>query len=271
MHEVSIMLIRLENDALNRFTNTEKDIITFINANARQISTMSISEVAEATYSSPATVSRTIKKCGIAGFAELRYMVAHHAEAKQHATDINEIFNKSLTETVNTIGNLSTETILEAVTLIKKATKLFIFSKGLSDHVTYELSLKLQLLGKSVVFNADSSTMQELANQADRNSVLILLSMSGTTPELVTAAETGSMLGAKIITITCAPPEMHLNRLAQVRLRGYSHKKRSFPRVDVTSRLPLYVISRILMDYLVLSYQQEAAQDTGPQKKKNRY
>ena len=37
---------------------------------------MSILEVAEQTFSSPATVSRTIKKCGISGFAELRYLLA---------------------------------------------------------------------------------------------------------------------------------------------------------------------------------------------------
>ena len=60
------MLINLEHDFMNKLTDTEKNVISFINSNAAAISSMSISEVAEATYSSPATVSCTIKKCGIA-------------------------------------------------------------------------------------------------------------------------------------------------------------------------------------------------------------
>ena len=97
------MLIKIEHDFLNKLTDTEKNVISFINSNAEKISSMSISDVAEATYSSPATVSRTIKKCGISGFAELRYMLTQHTEAKQDTTDINDIFNKSLTEISKTI------------------------------------------------------------------------------------------------------------------------------------------------------------------------
>ena len=69
------MLIKINQDFHERLTETEQKVIGFINMNAEKISSMSISDVAEATYSSPATVSRTIKKCGISGFAELRYLI----------------------------------------------------------------------------------------------------------------------------------------------------------------------------------------------------
>ena len=157
------MLINLEHDFMNKLTDTEKNVISFINSNAAAISSMSISEVAEATYSSPATVSRTIKKCGISGFAELRYMLTQKTESKQDSVDVNEIFNKSLLEISNTIEQLSTETILKAVTEMQKAKRIFIFSKGLSDNVASELALKLQIMNKNVVYNSDSNIMQELS------------------------------------------------------------------------------------------------------------
>ena len=135
------MLIKIDHDFLNKLTDTEKNVISFINSNAEKISNMSISDVAEATYSSPATVSRTIKKCGISGFAELRYMLTQHTEVKQDTTDINEIFNKSLTEISNTIDQLSIDTILKAVEEIQKAEKIFVFSKGLSNQVASEMTL----------------------------------------------------------------------------------------------------------------------------------
>ena len=191
------MLIKIDHDFLNKLTDTEKNVISFINSNAEKISNMSISDVAEATYSSPATVSRTIKKCGISGFAELRYMLTQHTEVKQDTTDINEIF-KSLTEISNTIDQLSIDTILKAVEEIQKAEKIFVFSKGLSNQVASEMTLKLQVLGKCVILNTDSNIMQELSGHSDSTSVVILFSMSGSTPELISAAERASMMGARI-------------------------------------------------------------------------
>lgn len=190
------MLINLEHDFMNKLTDTEKNVISFINSNAAAISSMSISEVAEATYSSPATVSRTIKKCGIAGFAELRYMLTQKTESRQDSVDVNEIFNKSLLEISNTIEQLSTETILKAVTEMQKAKRIFIFSKGLSDNVASELALKLQIMNKNVVYNSDSNIMQELSAHTGMDSVVIIFSMSGSTPELISVAEKASMMGA---------------------------------------------------------------------------
>lgn len=256
------MLIKIEHDSLSKLTETEKNVISFINSNPQKISNMSISDVAEATYSSPATVSRAIKKCGISGFAELRYMLTQHTEgSKQDTTDINAIFNKSLTEISNTIDQLSIDTILKAVEEIKNAERIFIFSKGLSNLAASEFTLKLQLLGKAVVLNTDSNIMQELSKQANSKSVVIIFSMSGSTPELISVAERASSMGAHIIAITCAPSEVPLNKLAHIQIQGYSHRKRSFARIDVTSRLSLYVISRILSDYLMIQSQQEAAKE----------
>ena len=144
---------------------------------------------------------------------------------------------------------------------MQKAKRIFIFSKGLSDNVASELALKLQIMNKNVVYNSDSNIMQELSAHTGMDSVVIIFSMSGSTPELISVAEKASMMGAKIIAITCAPAELPINRMAHIRIKGYCHHNRTFTRVDVTSRLPLYVISRILMDYLMLQYQQEEARN----------
>lgn len=88
------MLIKLDHNFHEHLTETEKKVINFINMNVEKIASMSISDVADATFSSPATVSRTIKKCGISGFAELRYLLAQQQETRTDDTDVNEIFNK---------------------------------------------------------------------------------------------------------------------------------------------------------------------------------
>lgn len=225
------------------------------------------SEVAEKTFSSPATVSRTIKKCGISGFAELRYLLTQQAEteAKQDNIAVNEIFNKSLLEVSNTIDHLSIDTILTVVKEIRAAKRIYLLSRGLSEHVAQEFVLKLQILGFNVFENSDPASMQEMTRHIERQELVIIFSLSGKTPELLSAAENAASLGARIVTITCSDPDAPLARIAHAAVFGYKHHHVSITSVDATSRLPLYVISRILIDYL--TKQLEEARTAAEKKK----
>ena len=248
------MLIKLDHNFHEHLTETEKKVINFINMNVEKIASMSISDVADATFSSPATVSRTIKKCGISGFAELRYLLAQQQETRTDDTDVNEIFNKSLLEVSNTIDHLSIEDILSVVKELRSASRIYLLSRGLSEHVAQELALKLQILGYNVFENSDPSIMREVG---------VILDVTPTYSEanggsIDRAAENAASLGARIVCITCGAPTVPLARIAQLTIYGYKHQHVSIKSVDATSRLPLYVISRILVDYLTMQKNQEA-------------
>ena len=116
------MLIKIDQNFHKHLTETEHTVITFLNAHVEDIMRMSITDVAEATYSSPATVSRTIKKCGFSGFAELRYRVARETESAGHdSLAVNEIFNKSLLEGFRMLftGRVGKDDIAGPVGLVK--------------------------------------------------------------------------------------------------------------------------------------------------------
>ena len=267
------MLIKIDHDFHEHLTETEKKVINFINMNVEAISSMSISDVAEKTFSSPATVSRTIKKCGISGFAELRYLLTQETQTKKDDVDVNEIFNKSLLEVSNTIDHLSIDTILDVVKEIRSAKRIYLLSRGLSEHVAQEFALKLQILGFNVFENSDPAIMQEMTSHVKKQELVIIFSLSGKTPELLTAAENASSLGARIITITCGGPNAPLARIAHVAVYGYKHKHVSITSVDATSRLPLYVISRILIDYITkqMNTEEEKAARKKEAERKARY
>ena len=99
--------------------------------------------------------------------------------------------------------------------------------------------------------------MQEITSHVKKHELVIIFTLSGKTPELLRAAENASSLGARIITVTCGDPGTALARIAQVAVFGYKHQHVSIKSVDATSRLPLYVISRIIVDYLTMQQQQE--------------
>ena len=82
-----------------------------------------------------------------------------------------------------------------------------------------------------------------------------------------------SSLGARIITITCGDPGVPLAHIAHVAVYGYKHKHVSITSVDATSRLPLYVISRILIDYITkqMNAEEEKAAKKKEAERKARY
>ena len=62
------MLIKISSEAMEQLTETERRVIVFINSHADKFSKMSIGDVADEIFSSPATVSRTIKKMRLGRF-----------------------------------------------------------------------------------------------------------------------------------------------------------------------------------------------------------
>ena len=66
------MLIEISKEIADRLSKTELGVVRFMNENENKISELSIVEIAFETFSSPSTVSRAIRKCGLNGFNELR-------------------------------------------------------------------------------------------------------------------------------------------------------------------------------------------------------
>ena len=87
-----IMIIELSPNILENLSKTELEIVNFINDNEERLSELSIVDIAFETYSSPSTVSRAIRKCGINGFNELRYKLTQKVENKE-IHDLNEIMD----------------------------------------------------------------------------------------------------------------------------------------------------------------------------------
>lgn len=91
------MIIEITESIAENLTQTEKSIVKYINQNETKLSRMSIVDIAFETFSSPSTVSRAIRKCGINGFNELRYKLMR-PNTDRAIVSINEIMNKSLIE-----------------------------------------------------------------------------------------------------------------------------------------------------------------------------
>lgn len=133
-----IMIIELSPNILENLSKTELEIVNFINDNEERLSELSIVDIAFETYSSPSTVSRAIRKCGINGFNELRYKLTQKVENKE-IHDLNDIMNKSLIEATSVIEHMSLTNLLNILHTIRDAKRknerILIFARGLTELV----------------------------------------------------------------------------------------------------------------------------------------
>ncbi len=244
------MLIQIDNKMIDSLSKTELSIIQYINENEKALVNMSIVDIAFETFSSPSTVSRAIRKCGINGFNELRYKLKIPQEDKS-LTSINEIMRKTLVEASEVLQRISLKNILDVVNEIKNSVnkQIYVFGRGPTEQVVKEFSFRLQLLGYNVLSTEDPAIMVTLSENIT-NQLVILFSLNGKTKELIEVAKNCYLKKSKVIALTCAPDSILL-KYASLHLLGYSHKKIAIKNFDVTSRIPLFMISRILVDYLV--------------------
>ena len=103
------MIFQIDKTIYEQLSETERYIVDFISQNEDKISYLSITNIANKTFSSPATVSRTIQKCGFKGIAELRYLISKEDKDKSKNVSpyaINKLLDKVYQESTQTIENI---------------------------------------------------------------------------------------------------------------------------------------------------------------------
>lgn len=242
------MIILLDPVVIERLTKTELEIIHFINCNEEKLPELSIVDIAFETYSSPSTVSRAIRKCGLNGFNELRYRSANTAKSEE-IQNMNELFNKTFIEAQKVHERISLTDILSVIKCLDLARQISVFSRGPTTYVGQEFSLKLQLLDYNVFFSDDPNIMQVKASKLKEKDILFILSLNGETKELIASAITACQRGNCVITC-CCNEQSKLIDYSRHSLIGYKHSHQAIKDFEVSSRIPLHMICRIIIDYI---------------------
>ncbi|MFT4004321.1 MAG: MurR/RpiR family transcriptional regulator [Lacrimispora sp.] len=242
------MIISIDAKSIEKLTKTELEIINYINSHEDTLPGMSIVDIAFETYSSPSTVSRAIRKCGLNGFNELRYRSGNKAKSEE-IQSMNELFNKTLIEAQKVHERISLTDILAVIKCLDSARQISVFARGPTTYVGQEFSLKLQLLDYDVFFTDDPNIMQVKASKLREKDVLFILSLNGETPELISSAITAYQKGNTVITC-CCNEKSKLFTYSNHSLVGYKHSHQAIKEFEVSSRIALYMICRIIIDYI---------------------
>lgn len=241
-------------------SNSEKHLIDYIEQHLDKIPEITIVKLSEYSNVSTATVVRTMKKMGYDGFTDFKHSLKN--ELKDHPTfEIMEHVDKKIQTAIikneqevnRTIQMLNSSTIEDAIQTMNASNKIIIFARGFSEFIAKEMTIKFQLLGKHCEFHNDPNIIKRISQMTAKGDIVLFISLNGETVELVEAAENCRERKVPTILFT-ASPDSTLAQLAEIEFIGFKSSISYFPDFEVRSRLPLQVMSRIVLDAYAIRF-----------------
>ena len=211
---MSVMLKMVKNK--EELSVAERAVLDYLIENRDNLKDFGVEKIAEAAYTSPASVVRMCKKLGYQGFKDFKidFILAN---AKVEIPDTKEYQDVILTKTYEngraaiennirileeTLKIFSLETVEKAAQTIMNARKILIFGKGSSYLVCKDLEMKLRRINKFAIAQGESHDQLVDATFLNNKDVVIFISNSGKTKEIVSSALLAKENGATIISIT---------------------------------------------------------------------
>ncbi|MEK6475584.1 MurR/RpiR family transcriptional regulator [Bacillus safensis] len=251
-------LFNIPSDVYQTLSETERYLLNYIHQHLEDISTLSIVTLSERANVSTATIVRLMKKIGYNGYTSFKYRLKQEKkmtdasdQLKNIDEDIKLAIRKNEEEVLKTIQLQSIGQIEDAVQKIHNADKIYIFGRGFSEMIAKEMTIKLQLIGKTCEVHDDPNIIRLKSRDIEKSELAIFVSLNGETAELVEACQNLSMKQVTTITVTTRI-DSTLSKISDMTLVGYKGEQSFFPDYEVRSRLSLHVIARILLDAYVI-------------------
>ncbi|MDQ0178284.1 MurR/RpiR family transcriptional regulator [Bacillus chungangensis] len=259
---MSEKLLDISPDIYQSLSDSERHLLDYIYQNMQRIATLSIVKLSEEANVSTATIVRLMKKLGYDGYTSFKYTMKEHRNFKEDRvmddidSQIKEAIRKNEREVLDTIHMLNIGQIEDAIQKIHNADKIYVFARGFSELIGTELTIKLQLLGKNCEMHTDPNIIRVKSKKLFPQDLVIFVSLNGETEELIEAAKNFKIKAISTITLTTRI-DSHLAKLSEIILVGYKGDQSFFPEYEVRSRLPLQVLSRVLLDSYVIRISNE--------------
>lgn len=187
------------------FSKCDKKIADFFLDKGADISYMSLQEITKNIMVSEATIVRFVKKIGYKGFIDFKLEVAKQNPIffKQSTENYIENIKNNINLTINNTKELIIKKDIDAaISFIEKSNNIYIFGLGASGVAAIEMAnrlLRYGVLAKAVIDNPfqimHSATMK-------KDDLIIVISLSGESQELVYPITIAKDNNCKIISIT---------------------------------------------------------------------
>ncbi|MCM3168847.1 MurR/RpiR family transcriptional regulator [Peribacillus frigoritolerans] len=244
--------------SMDKFTKTEEELAHYILQRPEEVSQLTISQIAKKLHISPATITRFCQKLAFSGFNEFRHELKRFVDLRNTPKNMKNIkqvdyFAKLYQDHLGIIDNTfhitTYDNIQKAVSFLTKANKIHVYGIGSSGIAAQEFKSKFFRIGLTVEAITDPHQSMMDAALSNENSVVIGISISGTTKEVISAVKIAKKQGACILGFT-GDKNSELSQLGDLTLLVTSKNSMHMGQ-NISPLLPLLLLFDLLYTELV--------------------
>ncbi|TFI42961.1 MurR/RpiR family transcriptional regulator [Diaphorobacter sp. DS2] len=243
---------------MEKFTSSESELAKYIIDNPDEVSQLSINQIAKKIHISPATITRFCQKISFSGFNEFKHELKRYIDLRNKpamSSDIKEIdyfsnlYQNHLEIIETTFRNMTYLDIQQVVSLLTEARKVHVYGIGNSGIAAQEFKWKFFRIGIQVESITDPHQAVMDAALSSGGSLVIGISVSGKTKEVIDAVKIAKRQGATVLAIT-SDKSSDLSRLADLSLLVMSKSSMHMGQ-NISPTLPLFLLFDLLYTELV--------------------
>lgn len=239
---------------------SEKKIAQYILEKPEEAILQTAMTLGERSQTSSAAVMRLCKSLGFSGFQELKIRVAgdlQNNSSESGYRDIephenySDIIDKVTTNSMQTLKEttdiISVSEIRKAVKVLSEAKSITLIGFGASTIAAIDAEQKFTRIDKNVTFYADLHMAATAIATKGEKDVVIGISFSGSTQEVVKLLELAKSKNVQVITIT-RYGNSPVNQLADIKLYTSTSREATFRSAATSSRIAqLHIIDILFM------------------------
>lgn len=250
----------------NSFSDKQKSIADYILRENEVLNNINISDLAKVTNTSGATITRFCKKIDCESFVELKLKlssVKKEIEVYENDDVLSDTYSYYERVIERTKQSIKKEEVLRVVEEIKKANKIYIYGVGSSGLTGSEMMQRLLRMGFNVYSFSDPHMMMINSSIVSKGDLVIGISVSGQTEEVINSLSISKRNGAKIVSIT-SYSEGPMFELADIKFIVYNTlfvDKKRFINSQFSTMYLLDLISMVLLEDSKLSKKMQRTVD----------
>lgn len=226
-------------EKIKSFSTTDMRIYNYILKHSIQFPYMSIRELADEIPTSTASIMRFVKRMGYDSFPELKYAY------KKGEKEVSLYMVNDLDETIDCLKKFNTpyyQDLFKEIAYILGDANMIIFDgMGDSAKIAEYAARRFSING---FFSAALTDPYQRVSMDGTDIVVVMLSVSGNTPELIRKANGYKAAGSTLITIT-ASDDNTLTKMSDHNISYYVNDVRT-EEMSRTTQVPALSIIEIL-------------------------
>lgn len=244
-------------------TKSDRVLIEYIKENIEDVVYKPISQISKESGIGEATITRFSKKMGYSGLHDFKVTLSREISGLKNRNIINKsiendegvmesarkLFDSNIRILENTFNIIDGNDIEKATDMIINAKKVFFIGIGYSGMTAEDSNYKFSRIGFNCMAIGSSHDMIMIAALMDEDDVVVAISHSGETDEIVKAVSIAKANGARIISVT-EDKSSRLRDVSDVNL-GYFSGESILETGSISSKLAQFFIIDLVYTQVV--------------------